>query len=78
MKLTTRALWKSDYDAFRARLVAARESAGLTQRAAAQLIGKPHSWVAQSETGVRRVDIVELARFARIYKKPLQYFAPFF
>jgi transcriptional regulator with XRE-family HTH domain len=77
MRVTTRALWKSDYDAFRARLVEARQSAGLTQRAAAALLGRPHSWVAQSETGVRRVDVVELAHFARIYKKSLKFFAPF-
>lgn len=77
MKLTTRALWKKDYDAFRARLAAARRDADLTQREAAVLLGKSHSWVAQSETGVRRVDIVELVHFARIYKKPLKYFAPF-
>lgn len=75
--MTTRAQWKTEYTAFRAQLVSARKAAGLTQREAASLLGRPHSWVAQSETGVRRVDIVELVHFARIYKKPLKFFASF-
>lgn len=77
MKLTTRALWKADYEVFRARLVEARRSAGLTQHQAAALLGKSQSWIAQSETGQRRVDVVELARFARAYRKPVKFFLPF-
>ena len=68
--------WGHDYDAFRRRLIEARESAHLTQRQAAERLGQPQSFVAQSETGERRVDVVELSRFARLYGRPLAWFFP--
>jgi transcriptional regulator with XRE-family HTH domain len=70
--------WVADYDQFRKRLIQARHDAGLTIRAAAELLGRTHSFIAKSETGERRVDAVELARFAAVYKKRLDYFFPFF
>lgn len=75
---SSRWLWAHDYALFRKQLAAARESAGLTQREAAVLLGRSPSYVAKSENGERRVDIVELAQFANIYRTPLKYFAPFF
>ncbi len=69
--------WRKDYEAFRRRLVAAREAAGLTQRDVAVKLGRSQAYVGKSETGERRVDIVELAQFAKVYRKPLRYFAPF-
>lgn len=49
------------------RLREAREQAGLTQVEVADALGQPQSWVSRSETGERRVDAVELQRFARLY-----------
>lgn len=69
--------WRKDYEAFRAQLIAARLSRGLTQREAAAFLGRSQAYVGKSETGERRVDIVELAQFAKLYGKPLKYFAPF-
>lgn len=69
-------LWQHDYEQFRARLAEARRSAGLSQHEAAQLLGRPQSFVAKCETGERRVDVVELARFAKLYRRPLAFFAP--
>lgn len=40
------------------------------------MLGKPQSYVTKCETGERRVDIVELADFARVYEKSLDYFLP--
>lgn len=77
MRQAARAAWEADYNLFLEQLKAARKSKGLTQREVAKLIGKPPSWVAESESGRRRVDIVDLTRFARVYKKPLKFFAPF-
>jgi hypothetical protein len=34
----------------------------------------PRSFVSKSESGDRRVDVIELKAFARLYKKPLDYF----
>ena len=70
------ARWRADYEAFRLRLVAARESAGLTQREAAERLRRDRSFVAKCETGERRVDVVELQQFARVYRKPWSYFKP--
>jgi transcriptional regulator with XRE-family HTH domain len=75
---SSRWLWANDYKQFRRRLVEARHSANLTQREAAKLLGRSNTYVADSETGERRVDAVELARFAAIYRKPLTFFFPFF
>lgn len=68
-------VWAREYEAFRKKLVAAREAADLTQREAAERIGRSQSFVAQCERGQRRVDIVELKEFCRIYRKPLTFFA---
>jgi ribosome-binding protein aMBF1 (putative translation factor) len=40
-------------------LRAMRESVGLTQRALADRLKKPQSWVARCETAARRVDVAE-------------------
>ncbi len=73
---TSKLLWQHQYEAFRKRLVSARELAGLTQTEVAQRLGKTQTFVSKCETGERRVDIVELTNFARIYNQPLRYFAP--
>ena len=49
-----------EYDLVRAELKAAREGAQLSQRALAERLGVPHSWVAKVEAGERRIDMVEL------------------
>lgn len=57
----------SDYAAFLRGLRRARERAGLTQFETARRLGKPQSYVSKCESGERRVDIVELKAFARVY-----------
>jgi transcriptional regulator with XRE-family HTH domain len=42
-----------------------REQAGLTQRALGTRIGKPQSWVYNSESANRRVDVAEFASWCR-------------
>lgn len=66
-----------DYRAFLLRLREAREDAGLKQTDVARTLHRPQSFVSKCESGERRVDIVELAEFAKIYKKPIIYFAAF-
>ena len=63
-----------EYRRFLQRLRAARKEAGLTQALVAKRLGRPQSFVAKCESGERRVDAVELAAFARAYRKPLSYF----
>jgi transcriptional regulator with XRE-family HTH domain len=64
-----------EYRRFLGRLRAARDEAGLTQVEVAKRLRVPQSFVSKSETGERRVDVVELAGFARLYRKPLAFFA---
>jgi len=64
----------AQYQKFLSRLRAARKLAGLTQVEVAQRLGRPQSFVSKCEAGERRVDAVELAAFARAYKKPIDFF----
>lgn len=59
-----------------ARLREARLAAGLTQVEVAQKLRRPQSFVSHLESGQRRIDAIELDLFARLYKKPLDYFKP--
>jgi transcriptional regulator with XRE-family HTH domain len=62
------------YRRFRERLRAARVEAELSQAAVARALRVPQSYVSRCETGERRVDVVELARFAKLYRKTLEWF----
>ncbi|MBM3257592.1 MAG: helix-turn-helix transcriptional regulator [Candidatus Liptonbacteria bacterium] len=63
-----------EYAYFVERLVKARLEAGLTQVEVAKKLKRPQSHISNVETGQQRVDIVELKRFARMYRKSLDYF----
>lgn len=52
------------YDRFRDLLAHQRQSAGLTQEAVAQRLGRPQSFVAKYEGGERRLDVVEFLEVA--------------
>ncbi|HEV2913187.1 MAG TPA: helix-turn-helix transcriptional regulator [Pyrinomonadaceae bacterium] len=69
-------IYTEKYQSFLSRLREARKEKGLTQTEVASMLGKPQSYVTKCETGERRVDIVELADFARVYEKSLDYFLP--
>lgn len=53
------------YAWLREALVEARANAGLTQRDVAARIGRPPSYVANCETGERRIDVIEFFEIAR-------------
>ncbi len=56
---------------FLARLRAARAAAGFTQVEVARRL---QAFVSKSESGDRRVDVIELKAFARLYRRPVDYF----
>lgn len=58
------------------RLREARVKAGLTQVQVARALGRPQSYVTKSELGERRLDPVDLQRFAKLYGRPLSFFLP--
>jgi len=63
-----------EYKILVSKLLKARKEANLTQVQAAKLLKKPQSYVSKSEAGEQRLDVLELKRFAAVYKKPLDYF----
>lgn len=63
-----------DYRRMLERLRKARLAAGLTQTQVAARLGKPQSYVSKIELGERRIDPVELRRFAELYAKPFAFF----
>jgi len=65
---------RPEYRRFLARLRAARERVGLTQAEVAKRLRRPQSFVSKCEAGERRVDVVELAAFARLYRRPVEFF----
>lgn len=64
------------YRHFLVRLREARERAGLTQVEVSKRLKVPQSFVSKCESGERRIDVVELAAFARVYRRPLTFFVP--
>ena len=68
------AAYRQRYRVFLEKLRAARREARLTQVEVARRLSRPQSFVSKCESGERRVDVVELAEFARLYRRPLSFF----
>jgi transcriptional regulator with XRE-family HTH domain len=69
-----RSLHSKEYKAFTERLRFARLESGLTQVQVAKKLKRPQSYVSNIESGQQRVDVVELQKFAKMYKKEMSYF----
>jgi transcriptional regulator with XRE-family HTH domain len=52
----------------------ARQEAGLKQIDVANKLKRPQSYISRVESGEYRVDVLELTKFAKIYKKDISYF----
>ncbi|OIO31934.1 MAG: hypothetical protein COS28_03255 [Nitrospirae bacterium CG02_land_8_20_14_3_00_44_33] len=69
-----KSIYSKEYEYVLGQLKTARVEAGLTQKDVAEKLGKPQSYISKCESGERRLDIVELNRLAKLYKKPLPFF----
>lgn len=65
-----------EYRAMVERLKQARREAGLTQIEVAARLGQPQSYVSKIERAERRIDPLELQRFAEIYGRSMDSFLP--
>jgi len=63
-----------EYRYFIEKLKKARIQASLTQVEVAKKIKRPQSYISKAEAGEQRLDIVELKKFAELYKKDINYF----
>jgi transcriptional regulator with XRE-family HTH domain len=65
-----------DYRIFVERLRAARLDAGFTQKEVAKRLHLRQPEISKCESGERRVDVIELRDFARVYGKKITDFLP--
>lgn len=69
-----KSIHSKEYKVVLTRLKKARLDAGLTQAEVAKKLGHHQSYVSKIESGERRVDVVELNKFAKLYGKNVNYF----
>jgi transcriptional regulator with XRE-family HTH domain len=70
----SKAIYSKDHKYIVEQLKKARQEAGLEQIEVAKLLGKTQSHISKVETGQRRIDIIALKEFAKIYKKDINFF----
>ncbi|MFH1968560.1 MAG: helix-turn-helix transcriptional regulator [bacterium] len=68
------AIYSKDHKYIVDKLKKARLEAGLEQEQVAELLGKTQSYISKIESGQRRIDVIQLKEFAKIYKKDIKYF----
>ena len=69
-----RSIRTKEYQDFAERLKKARIEAGFTQVEAAKKLKRPQSYISKAEAGEQRLDVVEIKKFANLYKKDISYF----
>ena len=72
MRGSVATLHSSEYQRLLAEVRAMRQRAGLSQVELARRLGKLPSYVAKSELGERRLDVLELAGFCRACREDLR------
>jgi len=70
----TNPIFSKDHKELVKKLRQAREEAGLSQKDSAKLLKRTQSYVSKVESGQRRINVIQLKEFAKIYKKDLSFF----
>jgi len=63
-----------EYALFIERMKKARRESGLRQIDVAKKMKRPQSYISRVESGEYRLDILEVKRFAKLYKKSMDHF----
>jgi len=61
-------VYSDEYQRVIAALKQARKARGITQMQLAEALGRPQSFIAKSESGERRLDVVEFVHLARLVR----------
>lgn len=70
----SKAIYSKDHKYIVEQLKKARKEAGLEQAEVAKLLDKTQSHISKVEAGQRRIDVIALKEFAKIYKKDINFF----
>ena len=69
-----KAIYSNEHKSIVEQLKKARKESGFDQNKAAKLLGRSQSYISKIESGQRRIDVVQLKEFGKIYKKDLTFF----
>ena len=72
--LMPRSIYTKEHSDIVDRLKKARLESGFGQIDVAEKLGKTQSYISKIESGQRRIDILQLKEFAKLYKKSLDFF----
>jgi len=67
-------LYSKEHKTIVERLKKARQEAGLDQIDVAEKLGRSQSYLSKIESGQRKIDVIQLKKFAKLYKKDINYF----
>lgn len=70
----TQTIYSKEHKYIVKQLRKAREQVGLSQEQVAKILDTTQSYISKIESGQRRIDVVQLKKFAKIYKKDISYF----
>jgi len=67
-------LYSKEHKTIVEKLKKARHEAGLDQVEVAKKLGRSQSYLSKIESGQRKIDVVQLQKFAKFYNKEINYF----
>jgi len=67
-------IYSKDHKDLIERLKKARREAGIDQVDVAKKLGKSQSYLSKIESGQRKIDVIQLQKFAKFYNKDINYF----
>lgn len=70
----SKSIFTKDHQYMVEQLKKARQDMGFDQVTVAKKLGRTQSYLSKIESGQRRIDIVTLKEFAKIYQKSLDFF----
>ncbi|KKS35080.1 MAG: transcriptional regulator [Parcubacteria group bacterium GW2011_GWC2_42_12] len=67
-------LYSKEHESIVEKLIKARHEADFDQIEVAKKLGRSQSYLSKIESGQRKIDVVQLKKFAEIYKKDINFF----